>query len=158
MPVKSGNLRRMRRGTGVTRDGDGESEPDDGDAAMATTRVQQPPPAPLACSGGEYAANLPHGGDQAMEDGNKVVARHAAEHTAEGTEGRAAGMRDERAGGAIVSCGARLDGALDVAGETTARTDGDETFGGEGSQGVVPTPMTDTGTEGTTEREVRADA
>ena len=73
-----------------------------------------------------------------------VELRHAAE-------------RDEGVSSTTVRCGARLNGALDVAGETTARTGG-ETLGEAGSQGEVPTPMTDTGTAGAAECEVRADA
>ena len=41
-------------------------------------------------------------------------------------------MRDDEEGAAsstAVSCGARLDGALDVAGETTARTGGEALLG-----------------------------
>ena len=137
-------------------DDDDESEPDDGDATMTTTRVQQPPPAPLGCSGDECAANLPHDGDQAMEDGN-TAAQHAAAHIAEGTKDGTAGVRNEGAGSATVGCGAHLDGTQGIAIETTARTN-DETLGKEGSQGVAPAPMTDTGTAGTSEHEVHADA
>ena len=90
-------------------------------------------------------------------EGDGAAARHAAERAATGTEDGAAGMRDEGMSSTAVSCAARLDGALDVAGETTART-GSETLGDVGSQGVAQAPMKDTGTAGTSEREVCADA
>ena len=64
----------------------------------------------------------------------------------------------EVADGTTVRCGARPHGALDVGGETTARRTGSEMLGAGGSQGVVPTPVTDTGTAGAAECEVRADA
>ena len=73
-----------------------ESEPGDGDATTATTRMRQPPPAPLGRSGNEHAANLPHDGDHAMEGGG-AAARHAAERAAAGTEDRAAGRARARA-------------------------------------------------------------
>ena len=148
VPPRAGNA-------GIAPEGGDESEPDDGGALMTTVCVQRPPPVPLGRSGNEHAANLPHDGDHAMEGGN-AAARHAAERTAADTEDGAA-VRDEGASSTTVSCGARLGGALDVAGETTTRTGG-ETLGEVGSQGVVPTPMTDTGTAGTSECEVRADA
>ena len=65
--------------------------------------------------------------------------------------------RDESAGSAIVSYGARLDGAFGVAGETTARTDG-ETLGEVGPQGVAQAPIPDIDTKGTVECEVHAGA
>ena len=114
------------------------------------------PPAPLGRSGNEHAANLPHDGDHAME-GDGAAARHAAERAATGTEDGAAGMRDEGMSSTTVICTARLDGALDVAGGATART-GSETLGDVGSQEVAQAQMTDTGTAGTAECEVRADA
>ena len=137
-------------------DGGDENEPGDGNATTATTRMQQSPPAPLGRSGNEHAANLSHGGDQAVADGS-AAAWHAAEHTAEDAEDGAPGMRDESASSGIDGCGAHLGGARGVAGETAARTD-DETLGEVGSQGVIRAPMADTDTAGTAECEVRAGA
>ena len=79
-----------------------------------------------------------------------------AVETAAVGSGGAAGV--EVADGTAVRCGARLHGALDVAGETAARRPGSEMLGAGGSQGVVPTPVMDTGTAGAAEGEVRADA
>ena len=82
VPTRTGNA-------GVAPDGGDESEPNDGDALVATICVQRPNTVPLGRSGNEHAANLPHDGDHAMEGGN-AAARHAAERTAADTEDGAA--------------------------------------------------------------------